>query len=269
MYKFLLIATVFLSAKVYAQQFSDVAISVVSRETLVSKVQAHPKFADQQLLAGGSGDTLDFNVISYWCVLNNNTGQTGRVLSLYPDYSIHLLSIHDTIFFKKILRWKYDSSGRDESTPVLSVIDTTWLLHYIGRHNSKYASSWTLHDFLKPPQSHGFFGYLCGGWMPHITDDAYALAKLVKANDTISLKNLASSFGAGERAFGTMGLLFLTFKGQTLSKQLLDLIAINQASEVRIDYCAGCIIGVQSLREALKTEHIKYAYEFFVENELL
>ena len=265
----LLIVTAFSITCSYAQDVSRVVFSVVSKETLLSKVQSDERFANRELMPRYTWDTLDFNVVGYWGLFENPSGAKD-VRPRY--YTIDLLASQDTIFFKRIFLWKdqRDSvTGLDESTTVLSVIDTPKLSNYIDKHNKKYFSSWTLNDFLTRSRGYGWFGYLCGGFAPRITKSAYALAALVKANDSLALKKLASSFTPEERAFGTMGLLFLTFKGQQLSDELLQLITVNQESDTRIDYCGGCIIGDQPMKEGLRTVFMKYAYQFFVEQKLL
>jgi hypothetical protein len=272
MHKSLSIVAIFISIYCHGQYFSDVAVSILSKEQLISRVVSNSQFKKNKVLTSlNNADTFDFDVVVYSDIFNND-GQTGRVLAAEPDYQIVAYTFHDSIFVKKIAQLKYiRDSGKlkMELTSVLSFIDTTRLLTFIEKHNYKYHSSWTLQDFCHQSPNYGSFGFLCGGINPRIQEEAYSLAKLVKTNDSVALKQLASSFSAQDRAFGSTGLFFLLQKGQNLSKELIDLVSINQESKIKIFYCRGCIAGEQTLAEALDISNLKSLYNFFVKSKLL
>ena len=110
---------------------------------------------------------------------------------------------------------------------------------------------------------------MCGGYVPYVTDDAYKLAKLVKENDTTTLKILASSFFAQDRAYGCAGLFFLQLRGKTLSQKMIDLIKLNQQSQIKIYTCGGCIIDKEPLSIALEKLKLEGLYQFLIKWELL
>ncbi|MBK7375597.1 MAG: hypothetical protein IPJ02_08585 [Chitinophagaceae bacterium] len=115
----------------------------------------------------------------------------------------------------------------------------------------------------------GSFGFLCGGYIPYVTDDAYKLAKLIKENDTTTLKILASSFSAQDRAYGCAGLFFLQLRGKKISQKMIDLIKLNQQSEIKIYTCGGCIIDKEPLSIALEKLKLKALYQLLINYKLL
>jgi hypothetical protein len=257
----------------FGQYFSDTAISIISKENLISKIRSNPVLVRNKLLnTDYTRYNIDFGVTIYSEVFNKE-GYGKSFLGGKIDYRVVAYTTGDTIFMKTIYKLEEHKQEKGdleiEAVRVFTFIDTTKLCEYISKHNVKYYSSWTVNDFLNRKSEYGRFGVLCGGIIPHITKEGYSIARLVKANDSIALRRLASSFSATERAFGSAGLYFLLLKVPRLSDELLDLISTNQESEISIHYCDGCISGSKTLAEALDLRNLKYLYQLLKESELL
>lgn len=215
-------------------------------------------------------DSLDFDVVVYKD-LYNNKDEVGKVEKDWPDHQVAIYSVHDSIFFKKISKITYSSDSDNVKmvfAPILCLTDTAKLLTFIGKHNAKYHSSWTLHDFLDKSYLNDGFSLECGGIVSLITDEAKVLARLVKDNDLNRLKALASSFSAEDRACGSAGLFFLTLRGSKLPKELRYLLEINQQSKIIINYCEYCISGRKSISDVLDIERLTHFYKRLEEFKL-
>jgi hypothetical protein len=278
MQKVFIILTSFIANACIGQSISEIAITILSKENLVSKTLSNSIFIKNKILVEPySVDSLDFGVTIYFDIFNDN-GQVGMVRALgtskepAPDYQIVAYTTNDTIFLKRVNRINYEQDSVDvksKATSVLFSVDTVRALSFIEKHNEKYQSAFTLDDFLNRSGEFGSFGFLCGGYVPYVTDDAYKLAKLVKENDTATLKILASSFSAQDRAYGCAGLFFLQLRGKKLSQRLVDLIKLNQQSQIKIHTCGGCIINKEPLSVALEKLKLQGLYQLLINYQLL
>ena len=268
----LIITLVFFSSYIsYGQNITNNVISILSKETLISNVKADPLFIKHKLIASKyETDSIDFDVVIYGDMFSAD-GRSDAISTTQPYYHLLFYTIHDTIFYSMLIERMYNENGDSliVHQTIFSKIDTTILVDYISKHNSKYFSNWLIKDFLDPSSDYGWFGFLCGGYLPSMQKEAYLLAKLVNVNDQKKLKKLASSFSSQERAFGTAGLYFLQLKGKKLSKELLELIRMNQASNLQISTCEGCILDEQTMSEALQEDKLRSMYKYLVDSKLL
>lgn len=269
--KFFFILAIFMANNCFGQHLSDIVISVVSKEQKMSGVLSDAQVQQRKLFRKWYlEDSLDFDAVVYKD-LYNNKDEVGKVEKDWPDHQVAIYSVHDSIFFKIISKITYSSDSDNVKmvfTPILCLIDTAKLLTFIGKHNAKYYSSWTLRDFLDRSYVNDGFGLECG-MFSLVTEDAYVLARLVKTKDLVELKALASSFLAGDRARGSAVLFFLEIRGSKLPQELHHLMEINQRSTIKIDYCEGCVGGKQRLSDVLDVVHLKYLYQRLQENRLL
>ncbi|MBK7375596.1 MAG: hypothetical protein IPJ02_08580 [Chitinophagaceae bacterium] len=107
MHKAFIILTTFIANASFGQSISETAITIFSKENLISKTVSNPVFIKNKILAEPySVDSIDFGVTIYFDIFNDN-GQVGIVRALgtskepAPDYQIVAYTTNDTIFLKE------------------------------------------------------------------------------------------------------------------------------------------------------------------------
>jgi hypothetical protein len=266
MQKVFLIITLLLVIRGKSQGLSDTVISVLAKEKYISHVMSNPLIKGRILASPYNADTLDFGVVVYKQIFSSIERSPGAFTKWDKIYNVEAYTNHDSIFLKRVDKIDRQTGAK---TPLLFLIDTTILLEFINKHNLKYNSDWTLSDFLNSSPKYGSYSFLCGGMLPKITKQAYSLVKLVVDTDTSLLKNMASSFSAEDRAYGSSGLAFIRFKGIPISKELSDLISINQESRIEVYYCEGCISGTMPLNIALENSRLRSVFDYLISVNLL
>jgi hypothetical protein len=248
----------FITTHASSQSFLDDAVKILKKENYISSILKNKKFQKAGVLTHWSNaDTIDFNVVVYSDIFRNELRKRGFLIQGAADYRIDVYAINDTIIFRKITNVSVSKEKGKKFEPELLVIDSQRLKNYVEDHNGKYFSSWTVDDFLNHQFEFRTFGSMCGG---DLTGEARSLAKLIKANDTTSIRYLASSFSAEERAYGTAGLYALLARGVDLSDELLNLIVTNQESKNWVLYCVGCIHGTGRMYNVLETKKLSEFY---------